>query len=49
LSEEEAIQLAIERSEIIELDQWEGLGVHLHALATSDAIAPPPLPLPPPP
>jgi hypothetical protein len=49
LSEEEAIQLAIEWNELIELSQWEALGVQLRALAIGDYVAPTPPPPPPPP
>jgi hypothetical protein len=33
LSEEEAIQMAIQDSHLVELFQWEGLGLQLHASA----------------
>jgi hypothetical protein len=42
LSEEEALQVAIERSALIELGQWEGLGVQLHASDNGDVVMPPP-------
>jgi hypothetical protein len=49
LSEEEAVLLAMEHSELNELGQWEGLGVLLHASSSDDCAAPPPAPPPPPP
>jgi hypothetical protein len=48
LSKDEAVQLAMEQSELIELGQWEGLGVQLHASATGYRAVPPPPPPPPP-
>jgi hypothetical protein len=45
---EEAIQIATENFELVELSQWEVLGLQLHASAHSDAAAPPP-PAPAPP
>jgi hypothetical protein len=49
LSEEEAVWLAMEHSELNELGQWEGLGVLLHASSSDDRAAPPLAPPPPPP
>jgi hypothetical protein len=40
MSKEEAIQLAMEQSELLELDQWDGLGVQLHTLAFGNHVAP---------
>jgi hypothetical protein len=48
LSEEEAIQLIIQDSELVELSQWEGLGLQLHASANDDVVVPPPPPPVPP-
>jgi hypothetical protein len=48
LSEEEAIQLIIQDSELVELSQWEGLGLQLHASAHDDVVVPPPPPPAPP-
>jgi hypothetical protein len=48
LSEEEAIQRAIEESELLELGQWAGLGAQLAASASTSRAAPT-LPPPPPP
>jgi hypothetical protein len=44
LSEEEAIRLAMEQSELLELGQWEGLGVQFYTSATDDLVVPPPPP-----
>jgi hypothetical protein len=49
LSKKEAILLAMEQSKLIELGQWEGLSVQLHASTTGYRVAPPPPPPSPPP
>jgi hypothetical protein len=55
LSEEEALRRPIEESELIELDNWVGLGAHLAASASTSSAgasmsrASPPPPPPPPP
>jgi hypothetical protein len=48
LSEEEAIPLIIQDSELVELSQWEGLGLQLHASAHDVVVVPPPPPPAPP-